>query len=121
MNVQDIKGRPKFKAGQFLGYVFWKQLDGFHLRWTSIGSKVHNLQGKIKSEAKLKLTKTIRVETADNIKETDEKSIEWNTSGQGQLDGLDFLTPGNFTLELRINKKKVSFNGFKTRKSKGFY
>ena len=88
MNVQDIKGRPRFKAGQFLGYIFWKQLDGFHLRWTSIGKKVHSFQGKIKSETKLKLTKTIRAETADNIKKTNLLKIGHHHGCKTKLPGL---------------------------------
>ena len=107
MNVDNIKGRPKFTSGQFLGYIFWKQSDGFHLRWNTEGSKVYNFQGKISSENKLKITKRIRPETADNISETEENTIEWNTQLKGQIDGLDFLGPGNIKLELRINKKKV--------------
>jgi len=107
MIVNNIKGRPEFNSGQFLGYVFWKQLDGFHLRWTAKGKKVYSFQGKITSDSKLKLTKKIRTETAETINQINENSIEWNTSEQSELNGLDFLTPGNFSIELRINKKKV--------------
>ena len=39
MNVKEIKGHINFSSGQFLGYVLWKQSDGFHLRWTTKGKK----------------------------------------------------------------------------------
>ena len=39
MKVNNLKGRPNFSSGQFLGYVLWKQTDGFHLRWTTKGDK----------------------------------------------------------------------------------
>ena len=106
MDANNIKGRPKFTSGQFLGYVLWKQSDGFHLRWITEGTKSNNFQGKITSQTKLKITKRVRFETADKINET-ENTIEWNTALQDQIDGVDFLTPGNFTVELRINKKKI--------------
>jgi len=107
MNVKSIKGLPTFTSGQFLGYILWKRSDGFHLRWTTKGKKANHFQGKISSQTKIKITKKARSETAENIKETDKNIIEWNTTLQDQMDGLDFLTAGNFTLELRINKKKV--------------
>lgn len=107
MNVNNIKGRPKFASGQFLGYILWKQSDGFHLRWTTEGSKAFNFQGKIISEKKLKVTKRIRLETADKINETGQNTTEWNTQLKDQIDGLDFLTSGNFKLELKINRKKL--------------
>ena len=46
MNVNSIKGRPNFSSGQFLGYLLWKQTDGFHLRWTTKGDKKKNLSGE---------------------------------------------------------------------------
>jgi len=107
MNVNDLKGRPRFKSGQFLGYTLWKQSDGFHLRWTTEEDKEYNFQGKIISQTKLRITKRVRIESGDKINETEKNTIEWNTIVQRQIDGVDFLTPGNFTVELRINKKKI--------------
>ena len=46
MKVNNIRGRPKFSSGQFLGYVLWKQTDGFHLRWITKGNKKKNLSGE---------------------------------------------------------------------------
>ena len=57
MIVRDIKGRPKFEPGQFLGYYLWKQSDGFHLRWSSKEGKTHSFQGKIVYQTKLKITR----------------------------------------------------------------
>ena len=107
MNVNNIKGRPKFTSGQFLGYILWKQTDGFHLRWTTKRRKAYNFQGKIVFHPKLKITKIVRPETGIKIHETGEKTIQWNTIEKIKINGLDFVTPGNFTLELRINKKKI--------------
>ena len=108
MNVINIKGRPKFTSGQFLGYVLWKQSDGFHLRWTTEGNKASNFQGKVTSQTKLKIVKRVRLENEDNINATEKNTIEWNTKVKNQIDGVDFLTPGDFTVELRINKKKIN-------------
>ncbi len=107
MNVNNIKGRPKFTPGQFLGYILWKQTDGFHLRWTAKGKKAYNFQGKIIFHPKLQITKIVSPETGIKIQETGEKTIQWNIIEKTKINGLDFVTPGNFTLELRINKKKI--------------
>ena len=106
MKINEIKGRPKFGASQFSGYVVWKQLDGFHVRWTTEGSKALNFQGKIISHDKIKVTKTYSSESREGTKETGTNTIEWNVQTKGRIDGFDFLTPGNITIELRINKKK---------------
>ncbi|MFX1601113.1 MAG: hypothetical protein ACFFB6_11000, partial [Promethearchaeota archaeon] len=107
MNVRDIKGRPKFESGQFLGYVLWKRSDGFHLRWTTKGRKAHNFQGKIVYQTKLGVTGKITSKTGFKIYETDDKMIHWNSSEEGKVSGIDFISPGNFTLELKIDKKKI--------------
>ncbi|MBY8988142.1 MAG: hypothetical protein KGD61_06775, partial [Candidatus Lokiarchaeota archaeon] len=107
MNVKEIKGRTDFSSGQFLGYVLWKQSDGFHLRWTTKGKKENAFQGKIVCQTKVLITKTFKPESKDKIKKTGGKTIEWNTTVKGDIDGLDFLTPGDFELELRIDNKKV--------------
>lgn len=108
MNVNDIKGRTEFNSGKFLGYVLWKQSDGFHLRWNTKGSKEHKFQGIITFQTKRRITRRVRSETKKDIKETKTNTIEWDTTLQNDRDGFDFLTPGDFTLELRINKKKLS-------------
>jgi len=107
MNVKDIKGRTDFSPGKFLGYVLWRQSDGFHLRWTTKGKKEHDFQGKMLFQTKVLITKKFRPETKDKIKKTDSKTIEWDTTVKGDVDGLDFLTPGSFELELLIDNKKV--------------
>ncbi|MBY9015583.1 MAG: hypothetical protein KGD68_07830, partial [Candidatus Lokiarchaeota archaeon] len=107
MYVKEIKGRTDFSSGQFLGYVLWKQSDGFHLRWTTKGKKENDFQGKIICQAKVLITKKLKSESKDKIKITGGKTIEWNTTIKSDIDGLDFLTPGNFELELHIDNKKV--------------
>ena len=57
MNVRELKGRPKFESDQFLGYILWKQSDGFHLRWTTKKAKTHNFQGKLIYQNKLRITR----------------------------------------------------------------
>ena len=59
MNVRELKGRTKFESGKFLGYVLWKQSDGFHLRWTTKGGKSHNFQGKLVYQTKLKILRKL--------------------------------------------------------------
>jgi hypothetical protein len=105
MNVKNIKGRTAFNSGKFLGYVLWKHSDGFHLRWTTKGSKTHNFQGKIICEEKVMITKRVRSETEIDTRE--KNTIGWDTTLQGQVDGFDFRTPGNFTVDLKIKKKKI--------------
>ena len=107
MNVRDIKGRPKFESGVFLGYVLWKQLDGFHLRWTTKKRKIHKFQGKVAYHPKLRITRIVLPKSELKIYETGEKMIQWNSPEERKLNGIDFVTPGNFTLELRIDNKKV--------------
>ncbi|GAI77241.1 unnamed protein product, partial [marine sediment metagenome] len=63
MNVKNIKGRTEYNSGKFLGYVLWKHSDGFHLRWTTKGSKTQNFQGKIIFEDKFMISKRIIPET----------------------------------------------------------
>jgi len=104
MNVKNLIGRPKFKSGDFLGYVLWKQSDGFHLKWSAKGRKTYNFQGKIISESKL--AKKVGLLTGDRIVQVEKNTIEWNTKVEDE-DGVKFLTPGNFTVEVRINKKKI--------------
>ncbi|MHA1257655.1 MAG: hypothetical protein ACTSPS_18875, partial [Promethearchaeota archaeon] len=107
MNVKEIKGRTDFSAGQFLGYVLWKQSDGFHLRWTTKGKKETQFQGKILCDTKVKINKIVRSESRDKIKKSESKTIEWDTTLKNDIDGVDFLTPGSFKLELLIDKKKI--------------
>jgi hypothetical protein len=107
MDVKNIKGRPTFNSDQFLGYFLWKQSDGFHLRWTTKKKKAHNFQGKIICQDKVKIIRRVLNENLYKINEVDRNTIEWNTILQENIDGLDFMTPGNFTLELRVDKKKV--------------
>ncbi len=107
MNVKNIKGSLKLDSGQFLGYALWKQSDGFHLRWTTKGKKVYTFQGKIVCQEKLKIYRKVRLKPEDEINEVENNVIEWQTTSQNKVVGLNFLTPGNFTLELRINSKKI--------------
>ncbi|MBY9021223.1 MAG: hypothetical protein KGD67_09205, partial [Candidatus Lokiarchaeota archaeon] len=107
MNVKEIKGLTNFSSGKFLGYVLWKHHDGFHLRWTTKGKKEFDFQGKIICQTKILITKTLKSETKDQIKKIGNKAIEWNTTLKTDIDGLDFLTPDNFEIELRIDNKKV--------------
>jgi len=107
MNVKKIKGFPKFDSDRITGYVLWKQSDGFHLRWTPKGKKTQNFRGTIFFDDKVRITNWINPETENFVIITEKNSIEWNLMFKGQLDGFDFLTPGDITLDLRIKKKKV--------------
>ncbi|MHA1471865.1 MAG: hypothetical protein ACTSQW_02065, partial [Promethearchaeota archaeon] len=107
MNVKEIKGRTDFSSGQFLGYVLWKQSDGFHLRWTTKGKKGNAFQGKIICQTKVMITKIHKPESKDKIKKTESKTIEWDTIVKKDIDGFNFLTPGSFEVELRIDKKVI--------------
>ncbi|MFX0047259.1 MAG: hypothetical protein ACFE8G_03735, partial [Candidatus Hermodarchaeota archaeon] len=107
MNVKEIKGRTDFSSGKFLGYILWKHSDGFHLRWTTKGKKEHNFQGKIKCQTKVLITKKLKQESKDYVKEIESNTIGWNTKVKGGIQGLDFLTPGSFELELLIDGKKA--------------
>ena len=107
MNVKNIVGRTQFSAGEFLGYVLWKQSDGVHLSWTSKGKKTATFQGKITTQSKIRLVKVIKPESADDINQSGNNIIEWNVDTQGQIEGFVFLTPEDFTIELKVNKKKI--------------
>ena len=107
MNIRDTKGRPKFESEQLIGYYLWKQSDGFHLRWTTKKGKSHNFQGKIMHQDKLKITRIVNPKTECKIYEMGENLIHWNSLGEDQLNGIDFFTAGNFTIELRIDNKKA--------------
>ena len=105
MNVKNIKGRTAFNSGQFLGYVLWKHSDGYHLRWSRKGSKTHNFQGKIIFDEKFIITKRVRFDT--EIDTRVKNTIGWNAILQSHVDGFDFRTPGNFTVDLKIKEKKI--------------
>ncbi|NHJ25130.1 MAG: hypothetical protein EAX89_11170 [Candidatus Lokiarchaeota archaeon] len=107
MNVKTILGKPDFIPGKFLGYVLWKQSDGFHLRWTIKGKKRQSFQGKIKCLDKIKIINVYRTENTYKVNETQKNTIEWNTVLDSELDGFDFLTPGDFEVELRIKNKMI--------------
>ena len=107
MNVKKLVGRTQFSAGEFLGYVLWKQSDGVHLSWTSKGKKKVTFQGTITTQSKIRLVKVIRLESADHINESGNNTIEWNVDTGGQIEGFVFLTPEDFTIELKVNKKKI--------------
>ncbi|MFX1427787.1 MAG: hypothetical protein ACFFBE_15140, partial [Promethearchaeota archaeon] len=107
MKVYNIKGRPEFTAGQFLGYVLWKQTDGFHLRWTTKGDKKKTFQGKISYQNKLKITRIVRPESNVKIHKSTTNLIQWSATERGRVNGFDFFASGNFAVELRINKKKI--------------
>lgn len=107
MNVKELLGRPDFTTGKFSGYVLWKQSDGFHLRWVKKGKKKRTFQGKITCSDKVKITRVKRKENAYKINETQKNTIEWNTMLEEDVDGFDFLTPGDFEIELRVENKKI--------------
>ncbi|MFX1281785.1 MAG: hypothetical protein ACFFA3_20720, partial [Promethearchaeota archaeon] len=107
MKVYNLKGRPNFSSGQFLGYVMWKQTDGFHLRWTTKGDKKKTFQGKISYQDKLKVTRITRPETEVKIQKSTKKLIQWSTTERGKINGFDFFATGNFAVELRVNNKKI--------------
>ncbi|UCC19930.1 MAG: hypothetical protein JSV62_01235, partial [Promethearchaeota archaeon] len=107
MIVREIKGRPKFESGKFLGYLLWKQSDGFHLRWTTKGKKPHSFQGRIVYHNKLRITRKFMPRTGLKVYEVAENMIYWNSIEERKTSGIDFFTPGNFTLELRIDEKKI--------------
>ena len=107
MNVKKLKGRVDFEGKDILGYVLWKQSDGFHLRWTTSEKKTVKFQGKITFNEKFRIIKKYEPEDEDKIKEPGKNTIEWDSILKKGTEGLDFLTPGTFSLELRLNKKKV--------------
>lgn len=105
MREKNLKGRTEFNTVRFLGYVLWKQSDGFHFRWTTKGSKSNNFQGKIIYEDKFMITKRAKRNTEIDISE--ENSVGWDTTLRGKVDGFNFRTPGNFTVILNIKNKKI--------------
>ncbi|MFX0106429.1 MAG: hypothetical protein ACFE75_13215, partial [Candidatus Hodarchaeota archaeon] len=107
MNIKKIKGRPKFDSDQFLGYILWKQTDGFHLRWTTKGRKIHSFQGKIVFENKQRITNIVNPQSGLKIYEIGENTVQWIIKEKGKINGFDFITTGDFTLGLRIDNKIV--------------
>ena len=107
MNVKELLGRPDFTPGKFSGYVLWKQSDGFHLRWAKKGKKKQTFQGKISCSDKVKIIRVKRKDNVYKINETQKNTMEWSTILEEGVDGFDFLTPGDFEVELRVEKKKI--------------
>ncbi|MFX1323870.1 MAG: hypothetical protein ACFE8N_02865 [Promethearchaeota archaeon] len=107
MNVNNIKGRPKFSVGQILGYIIWRQTDGFHLRWLIEGKKPHKFTGKIVFQNKLNITKIVKPASKVKIYQLKNDVIQWETIEKDKINGLDFISSGTFTLELKIDKKLV--------------
>ena len=90
MNVKDLIGRPKFDSGQFLGYILWKQSDGFHLKWSKKGGKEYHFQGKIISETRI--AQKLRIGTTDRFSESENRTTEWNTKIDEKMDDNCYLT-----------------------------
>jgi len=107
MYVKEIKGRADFEGKDILGYILWKQSDGFHLRWTSSEKKAVKFQGKITYTDKFRIINKIELNEEEKINKTGKNSVEWFSELKKATEGLDFLTPGDFTIDLKINKKRA--------------
>ena len=107
MDVKDIKGRPQIDAIKSSGYVLWKHTDGVHLHWIAKGKKTVRFHGKITCESRRKIMRREGLNIEDRVDEIENNSIKWESTIQNQIAGVVFLTPGNFELDLRVNKKKV--------------
>ncbi|MHA2400809.1 MAG: hypothetical protein ACXADU_18220, partial [Promethearchaeota archaeon] len=107
MKINEIKGSPKFSLGEFLGYALWKQANEFHLRWNTKGGSLYTFRGKIISQTKVQVTLVANPESVVKFSEPEENAIEWVSLEKGKINGFDFATPGNFTIELKINNKII--------------
>jgi len=107
MNVKEIKGSADFEGKDILGYILWKQSDGFHLRWTTSEKKAVKFQGKITYTDKFRIINKIELNEEEKISKTGKNSVEWFSELKKATEGLDFLTPSDFTIELKINKKRT--------------
>lgn len=64
-NIFD--GRPAFAEGIDLGYYLWRDQDGWHVRWTTMGP-MRTFTGSVASEGgKLKSLKRVDVETERRV------------------------------------------------------
>jgi hypothetical protein len=107
MNVKDLKGKPDYDLKNFSGYMLWKQSNGFHLRWMTKKWKKSSFQGTLSYQDKIMITKKENIQNEDTLTKEGKKIIKWDVKGQDQLVGFNFLTPKSFTLDIRINNKKV--------------
>ena len=107
MNIKQLKGKPNYNQEKFSGYILWKESNGFHLRWRTKKWKKSSFQGTLTYQDKIMITKKDNIQNDDTLKKAGKKTIEWDVKGQDQMIGFNFLTPKSFTLDLRINNKKV--------------
>jgi len=66
---ETFDGRPAFAEGVALGYYVWRDKDGWHLRWTTMG-QMRSFTGSVTAEgdgAELKSLKRIDVESETRI------------------------------------------------------
>jgi hypothetical protein len=109
MELKDIKGKPNVRPGSKLGYFLWKESDGFHLLWMTMGA-MHGFRGKITAKKPVTIKKLVKLESNDVITQVDPNTISWETRTQNDTDGLIFESEGNFTVELLMDSKKIGLS-----------
>lgn len=99
----DPNGRPPLKAGDYLGYLVWRDDNGWHVRWATV-KVVRSFSGSITAiggtfvDAK---GANLETKTTDRISITP-GLIKFATKTAQQQDGVDF--------KLSPETKKVRFD-----------
>jgi hypothetical protein len=109
MEIKDLKGIPPFKPGRKLGYFLWEEGDGLHLMWSTTGD-LHYFRGTITGDRTVQIKKLIRLESNDEVRQANSKTITWETRTQADGDGLLFEAEGDFILDLSLDSNKIGLN-----------
>lgn len=103
------RGRPAFTAGQAKGYFIWNDDHGWHVRWTTKGSK-HVFSGTITCDQAFQHFEAVSQGRKDFIKKVNYDTIRFDTVAKGGVDGIDFrLSPSTRTVrfDLTIDGRKA--------------
>ena len=109
MQLKEIQGAPTFKPGKTIGYFFWQVKNSFYLEWTTTGF-LHSFRGEIRSTKPIKIVELIRLESNDEVTQPNANFIRWEAQCQKDIDGIQFETEGQLTLDLIIDNIKIGLN-----------
>ncbi len=99
----NVTGRPEYHLGDSSGFYIWKDISGWHMRWTG-GSSWHTFSGTIHSTGTITDVVPVSFEEYDNYM-TDENRIDFEAGAASGEDGFDFAVNagGIITFDLRMD------------------
>ncbi|MFA6549122.1 MAG: FlgD immunoglobulin-like domain containing protein, partial [Candidatus Margulisiibacteriota bacterium] len=100
-------GKPAYKPGTDLGYFFWGDEDGYHIRWSADGSN-HKFTGSIVAVGGSFNTPSPSGRGGEGVRATG-NLISWDSSISGGEGGIDFkITSGQLMITPKIDEDPAS-------------